>query len=248
MFQNFIAEVFLETPVIFGRSGLMGDSWLAGIAYGEHRDPERAIRELPITLIEDIPQISKALCYVPISRRNDSATLIQSIMRDIDHDPAIADMLAKMPPKSMRTPSQGPLGNVQNSYRLNHLSSLYFIGNGDIDKVRRLMNGVTFMGSQHSKGFGQIVRVEVWSVDSDNPWYGIVGVKAGRNVVLRPVPLRLRDLLPEQLDFLTSTETWHNPYNRGLPGAIVEPCMVPPFNVDEAFSPDDIKRLSHLAA
>lgn len=246
MLQNFISEVFLETPVIFGKNGLMGDGWLGGIGFRQHRDHERAIRDIPIKLLDGVPQMSKALCYVATTRQNDSVTIIQSIMRSIDHDPEIGRMLSKIPPKSMRTPSQGPLSNLQNTYRLHYLSSLYFMGCGEIDAVRRLMEAVSFMGSQHSKGFGQIIRVEIWPVVTDNPWHGIVGARKGRNVILRPVPLRLRHLFPEQLDFVTSTETWCSPYYRGHQSAVVEPCMVPSFNVDEAFSPEDITSLSHL--
>jgi hypothetical protein len=247
MSQNFVSQIFLETPVIFGIKGLIGDSWLAGIAYREHRDHERAIRELPIAMIDEIPQMSKALCYTPTSRRNEIITFTASIMRDIDHDPDMADILDKMPPKSSRKSDQGSLGNIQTHREVNHLSSLYFLGRGDLAAVERQMNGTSFIGSQISKGFGQIVRVEVWEAESTNPWFGVIGLRHGRNTVLRPIPMRLRHLFPEQLDFVTSTETWHNPYYPGHASAIVEPCMVPPFQRGDSFAPDEIDALCCIA-
>lgn len=247
MSQNFVVDVLLETPIIFGKNGLMGDAALAGIAYREHFDPERAIREIPIETVQGIPQISQALCYVPTSRKRESITMIQSIMRSFDHDPDLADILDKMPPRSTRTPSQGKLSNLQNTYRLHHVSDVFFIGRGDIDDVRRWMGRTPALGSQTNKGFGQIVRVEVWQSASKNPWYGMIGLRNGRNTVLRPIPLRFRDLFPDQLDYTQSTETWHNPYFPGHQSAVMEPCMVSPFVIGEGFSPDEIEQLGELA-
>jgi hypothetical protein len=246
MSQNFVSQVFLETPVIFGDKGLIGDSLLAGIAFRECRDHERAIRELPIDMIDGIPQMSKALCYTAISRRDQQVTFTASIMRDLDHNPAMNDILYKMPPKSARKPDQGPWSNIQSHYKRHHISSLYFLGRGDITAVRRRMNSTSFLGSMISKGYGQIVRVEVREVDSANPWFGMIGAKNDRNVVLRPIPLRFRHLFPDQLDFMTSTETWHNPYFPGHQSAVLESCMVPPFQNGESFAPDDIDSLCHI--
>jgi hypothetical protein len=242
MSQNLVVDVLLETPVIFGENGLMGDSALAGIAYREHHDHERAIRELPIETFEGVARISQALCYVATSRKKESVTMTQSFMRYVDHDADLADDLIKMPSRSMRTPSQGPLSNLQNTYRTHHVSNVFFIGRGDIGGVRRWMQSTPAIGSQNAKGYGQIVRVEVWPSKSDNPWYGMIGAREGRNTVLR-----LRHLFPAQLDFVESTETWHCPYFPGHESAVLEPCMVSPFVVGEGFSPDDIEMFGQLA-
>lgn len=249
MNQKFVAQTFFETPILFGdKGGLVGDSLLAGVAYREHRDHERAIRELPIAMMDGVAHMSRSLWYTPTTRRESRVTMGASFMRDIDHDRDMIELLDRMPSKSRRRADQGPLSNIQSHYVQTHLSSFYYLGCGDIEKVRRLLNGTSCYGRQISKGHGQIIRTDVFPVDSDNEFFGMVGVRHGRNVVLRPIPLRFRDRFPAQLEFLTSTETWHNPYLPRFPSAKLELCMIPPFQNGESFAPNDIKTLCTLNA
>lgn len=247
MYQKFVAQVYLETPVIFGSKGMVGDSLLAGVAFKEHRDPERAIAEVPIVSMDGVAHMSRALCYASNTRQEERITLTASIMRDLDHDPDMVDILKAMPSKTNRKTDQGPLSNIQSRYTLNYINHLYFLGYGDMTEVGRRLNAFPFLGAQVSKGFGQIIRSDIWAVESDNPFFGMVGMKHGRNVVLRPIPVRLRDRFPEQLDFQTGTETWHNPYSPRYKSAELELCMVPPFLNGESFAPDDIVTLCNLA-
>ena len=247
MGQNFVAEVTLAAPIILGKR-LVGDSWLAGIAYQQHGDWQRAIAELPIDHIEGIPQMSVALPDYSPTRRSQSVMFIRSFMRDLCHDPDMADMLDKMPSRSMLTPSQGPLSNISNRYLISDVAYLCFLGRGDIAKVEATMRDAKFMGSQKARGFGQIAAVNVRPIDTKNKWFGMVGVRNGRNAALRPIPQRLADHFPPDLDGIVSNETWHNPYCSAYANSVVEPCLVPPFMRGEGFALetdiDDYKRVN----
>lgn len=237
MFVEFVAEIILATPIVADR--LVGDSLLAGISMARHGDWQRAVSELPIAHVENVPQMSVMLRYAAASKTTETITIYQSIMRDLTHDPDMAVMLDKMPIRSSLTAASGPLKNLGNTYVTESLSKVYFIGKGDVDAVERILGDTTFIGKEKARGYGQTVQVSVWPVRnaeaSSNPWFGLVGCHNGRNVVLRPIPARLRPLLPAQLDFIHSNETWHNPYNRSYDTAVVEPCLTPPFARGESF-------------
>lgn len=239
MVENFVAEIQTVTPLILGKR-LVGDSLLAGIAFERHGDWRRAIAELPIEAREGVPQMSVALPYNSSTRNATSVTFIRSIMRDMDHDPDLADMLIKMPPKSKLTTETGPFSNLSNTYTTRDITKLYFIGRGDINGVLALLTDATFIGSQRAKGYGEVATVAVWKVNNPaaegNPWFGIVGKRNGRNAALRPIPKRLESILPPNLDGILSNETWHNPYWPGHESAVSEPCFVPPFMPGEGFS------------
>ena len=242
MNQKFIAEITLATPLIADK--LVGDSLLAGIAYQQHHDWRRAIAEVPIAHVADIPQMSMMLPYALATKVTQRVTIYRSIMRDMNHDPDMATMLDKMPPRSYLTTASGPLSNIGNTYSMSDLPKIYFIGCGDIDGVEQLLRSVSFIGSQKAKGYGQVASVNVWPVDNpeaqNNEWFGIVGSRNGRNIALRPIPRRLSHLLPPNVDHILSTETWHNPYHPGWPDSVVEPCWTPPFFEGESFSEHDV--------
>ena len=233
MVENFLAVLSLESPLILNRP-LVGDSLLAGIKFAHCHDPVIAIHDLPVAHVEDVPQISVLLLGPIASLRQ--ATIIQSMMRDMDHEPDLADMLDKMPPASALNPSSGIFVNIWNTYHILDVRTVFFIGRGDIDRVEQLLKSIPFIGSQHAKGYGQVANVDVIPVDTDNPMYGIVGRQNGRSRMLRPMPTRYSAMIPPDTEYIISTETWKNPYNTRITGAVAEPCMVPHFANGEFFT------------
>lgn len=248
--ERFVAEITLATPLIAPR--LIGDSLLAGIAYQSHHDWRRAIEELPIGHYHGVPQMSAMLPYALATKTVQRVTIYRSFMRDISHDPDMVHMLDKQPARSTLNAASGPLSNIGNTYEAYDIPRIYFLGVGELDVVERTLKSVSFIGGQKAKGWGEVTQVNVWEITHpwavENPCFGIVGSRDGRNVALRPIPQRLADKFPP-LDYILSTETWHNPYHPGYPSSVVEPCMTPPFERGESFSVQDIEtELSRLAA
>jgi hypothetical protein len=249
MMANFLLQINFSSRLILRTPLMAGDSLLAGILnerYGG--DYVRAISDLPIAHVDGVPQMSVMLPYSLANRSVEPVTHTRSIMRDMDHDRDLHRFLDKMPSKSDLTPQEGPLGNINNTYQTYDIPKVFFIGCGDLDAVYRIAGDAGFIGSQKKRGHGQVSSVHIRPIVSDNPWFGMLGTRAGHNTVLRPIPLRFRDKFPGDLVYSVNNETWHNPYFSGYPNAVVEPCMVPSFMPGESFYEqeieDDLSRLT----
>jgi hypothetical protein len=244
MFTNFLLEIRLASQIVLRKPWMTGDSLLAGILNDRYRGNHvRAIAEVTAMLdnLHGVPQMSVLLPYSLATREVQSITFIRNIMRDMEHDPELATILNRMPSRSDMTPSMGPLGSIQNNYSAYDLSKVFFIGRGDAETIARIVGDAGFIGPQRNRGCGQVSGVSITAIPTDNPLFGIVGLRNQENVILRPVPMRLRDQLPADLQFNVNDETWHNPYLPTTPGAVVEECMVPTFAAGEAFHNQQIE-------
>lgn len=245
MAENFVIEISLKTSMLFAPR-LTGDGLLAGIAYQAHGDWQRSIAELPLEMWEGVPHMSILLPYSYVTRVAERVTLIRSVMRDMDHNPEMADLLQTMPPRSKLRPDSGDFSNVSSSYTVYDIPKIYLLGRGDLDRVKALFDEVAFIGPQHAKGFGEVEHVDAWVAKSNNPLYGIVGRHRGRPAILRPVPKRLHDRLPGDVKHVMRRATWCNPYWPGHATAVVEDCLTPSFVPGEGFSAATIETLGHL--
>lgn len=236
-FRPFFIEISLSTPIIANRPFICGDSLLAGLQYRRYQgDFVRAINETNLHLahFEGVPQMSALLPGSLATQEAIPVALIRSIMRDISGT-SLANVLDKMPTRSERTPTDGPFGNIRNSYTAWDMPKIFFIGCGDIVWIKHVLDGAAFIGSQHARGYGEVAKIRIESIETDNPLIGLVGSFDGRNHVLRPIPTRLRAHLPADLNYVTDLTTWHNPYLPGLPTAEVEQCLVPLFETGTGF-------------
>ena len=175
---------------------------------------------------------------VPLVR---SATYIQSFIRVLSNDTAITEMLIKQPPPSSMNHGSGPNSNVESVYVTHNIPTVYFLGVGDIERIRSILLTVVHIGGQAHKGNGEVERATVTEVAADPTWFGIVGRHANQRVVLRPVPARLAHRLPVHTSGFDNSETWDYPYFPGHPKAVVEPCLVPPFTGGDYFHRDAIR-------
>ena len=249
MMTNFLLQIDIASRLILQNPLMAGDSLLAGILtqrYGG--DYVRAINDLPIAHVEGVPQMSVMLPYSLANRTVEPVTYTRSIMRDMDHDRDMHRLLDKMPSRSDLTPQEGPLGNINSTYQTYDIPKVYFIGCGYPEAVYRIVSDAGFIGSQKNRGHGQVTSVHIRPIESTNPWFGMIGTRDGRNIVLRPIPFRLRGAFPADLDYAVNNETWHNPYFSGFINSVVEPCMVPGFMPGESFHEqeieDDLSRLT----
>jgi CRISPR type IV-associated protein Csf3 len=237
MVSNFLAILNLATPAILNRN-MMGDSMLIGFANEAHGDPIRAIREVPIARTEGVAHASMMFISGVSSRVRRTASFVRSPMRDM-HDPDIIEMLDEIPPKSSLSTQHGDFRSFVKTYDLIDARALFFFGRGDMDAVEYWLGQATNVGSQRHKGYGQISNIDLIPMPDGNEWFAIVGVKNGRNTMLRTFPQRLRHLLPDDVDHMIAHDTWCAPYNSRIEGAVVEPCLSPIFNVSEDFEGEE---------
>lgn len=249
---NFYVIVRLRSPIILGRYPVTLDDLLAGIAYEQHK---RSVPEPLIGKFHDVPQASQALpAHVAAPFEMQVATYYRSFMRDLQNDRDMLFLLDKQPPQSALSRGTGNLSNIDSTYTLLDIPAVYFLARGDMAAVRQRLateSGETLVpaiGGQRHKGHGQVRRIDVYPAPEDNPLFGIVGRHRGRNLILRPFPVRMKALLPEDVDATISDQTWRAPYWRRRPGAVVENCMIPPFRQGEGIHEGELDELATITA
>ena len=214
---------------------------LLALGYERYGAASTVHRDLPLQRTHDIIHASQMLAGMPDVPLLGSTTLIQSFIRVLSNDVEVAQMLDKQPAPSSMNHGSGPHSNIESSYVTHHIPRVYFLGVGDVPRIRSLLGRMVHIGSQAHKGHGEVEQVTITEVDADPLWFGVVGHYQGQLVVLRPVPKRLEHLLPPGVYGFDNHETWSYPYFPGHPRAVVEPCLVPPFAHGEGFHRDTIK-------
>lgn len=220
---------------------MMLDSLLIAIGYERYRNDSTVATDLPLRCVDGIPHASQMFVGVPDVPVVRPTTLIQSFLRVLTNEREITRMLSRQPAPSSMSHGSGPNSNVESVYLTHNITKLYFLGVGDIARIRALALTMVHIGSQAHKGYGEVEQVVVTELDVDPTWFGVIGRYEGQSVVLRPVPKRLLSSLPADVYGFDSDETWSYPYFPGHPDAVVEPCLVPPFN--ENFHRDEVRRL-----
>jgi hypothetical protein len=235
-------EVSLRSPIILGHR-LMLDSMLLGVARETFGVEARQYPSLKRAAC-GLTHASQVLLGTPEVPMHRTTTYIQSFIRVLTNEPEVTTMLQKQPPPSSMSHGSGPNSNVESNYITSNIPTVYFLGVGDVDLIRRLTLTMVHIGAQSHKGNGEVERAVVHEIDADPTWFGIVGEVDGQRVVLRPVPKRMVSLLPPGTSGFDNTETWHYPYFPGHPKAVVEPCLVPPFANHDYFYRDAVRRIS----
>ena len=236
----FLLEVSLRSPIILGHRTML-DSMLVALGYERYGAASTVQHDLPLQRTGDIIHASQMLAGVPDVPMLGSTTLIQSFIRVLSNNVEVVEMLDKQPPPSSMNHGSGPHSNIESSYVTHHIPRVYFLGVGDVRRIRALLMTMVHIGSQAHKGHGEVEQATVTEVNADPRWFGIVGRYQGQSVVLRPVPKRLEHLLPSGVYGFDNEETWSYPYFPGHPRAVVEPCLVPPFAHGEGFHRDEIR-------
>jgi hypothetical protein len=221
----------------------MLDSLLIALGYERYGKDSPMVDDLPLRRVEGITHASQMLVGVPDVPVVRSTTLIQSFVRVLSNNREVTTMLDRQPAQSLMSHGSGPNSNVESVYLTHNIPKVYFLGVGDVARIRALLATLVHLGPQAHKGYGEVEQTMVIELDADPTWFGIIGRYDNQSVVLRPVPKRLVHLLPEDTYGFDSNETWGYPYFPGHPDAIVEPCLVPPFVSTEGFHRDAVRRL-----
>ena len=215
--SHFLIRLALVTPLILTHRTTL-DAILAGLIFAETGDLERALADVPLS-------------------RQDGVWCASSVFLQ---SPVLADELitgASVRPQSLDTglfrtkrtgryvnvdPSGGDFRNRQTLMRSHATPAAYFMGQGDLDAVRRLMSVMTGMGKRRAAGFGQIdmERSEFIALDYPRP-QGVLMLSDG--TPSRPIPVatwaRLRSLAPVQRAIVR----FEPPYNLSEPAECVLP-------------------------
>lgn len=238
----FLLEISLRSPIILGYRTML-DSLLVGVGYERFGAASTIQSDPPLRRSHDILHASQMLVGVADVPRVQSTTLIQSFIRVLTNGTEIVEMLDKQPSPSSMSHGSGPNSNIESTYVTHSIPRVYFLGVGDVERIRALTLTLVYIGSQAHKGNGEVEQVTLTEIDTDPEWFGVVGRYQGQSVVLRPVPKRLVHLLPRNVYGFDNDETWSYPYFPGHPRAVVEPCLVPPFAHGEGFHRDVIRGL-----
>lgn len=253
MDSNFCIRVTLRSAIIVGRYPLTADGWLAGVEFERTLDHEYAINSLPFATWQGVPMASQIIPgYMAGPPEYGSVTYYTQPARDLQFDIPFADYLDRDPTINELTDSRrgrGDLAAFGNTYQTALIREVFFACRGDMRRTEEILLAtdgspiVPTLGPQRSKGHGHIETIEIQRMPADNRLYGLIGRTQGANVVLRPIPTRLRRELPDASG-ATMERTWKNPYRPIYPEAVVEDCLVPPFQRGTGFRLPDLRRFA----
>ncbi len=215
--DHFLIRLALVTPLILTHRTTL-DAILAGLIFAETGDLARAVTDIPLSKQDGIWCASSVFLQGPVL--ND-ALIVGSSVR-----PHAVDAAMFRPKTTGRyvnvDPSGGDFRNRQTVMRAHATPAAYFMGQGDLDAVRRLMLAMTGMGKRRASGFGQIdmARSEFIVLDYPRP-QGVLMLSDG--TPSRPIPIeawaRLRSLAP----VLRAVVRFQPPYNLTEPADCVLP-------------------------
>ena len=214
---HFLIRLALVTPLILTHRTTL-DAILAGLIFAETGDLERATGDIPLVKQEGVWCASSVFLQGPVL--NDEL-IAGSSVRPQALDAAL--FRAKRTGRYVNIdPSGGDFRNRQTLMRAQAAPAAYFMGQGDLDEVRRLMGAMTGMGKRRASGFGQIdmARSEFIALDYPRP-QGVLMLSDG--TPSRPIPVeawaRLRSLAP----VLRAVVRYEPPYNLSEPVECVLP-------------------------
>jgi len=188
------------------------DALLAAILFDEHGDLERAHSEIPLQCTEGLWHASAAIYEKQDVGRIAFVANLRA-MHDLD-----ADLLAKGPKGAVHRriglARRQEYGAVMRNYLQVSLDRVSWYGQGDVEKVERLISGIQFVGKRRASGFGEIASFKVEPGDLN-------GLLGPFGEPLRPIPEALfkGDTSSLRADAAWRPAYWH-PENRAI-------CFVP---------------------
>ncbi len=215
--SHFLIRLALVTPVILTHRTTL-DAILAGLIFAETGDLDGAIAAVPLNRQEGVWCGSSVFLQSPVLVDEQVAG---SMVRPQSLDPAI--FRTKTTGRYVNVdPSGGDFRNRQTFMRSHATPAAYFMGQGDLDEVRRLMSAMAGMGKRRASGFGQIDMARSEFIALDYPrQHGVLMLSDG--TPSRPVPVeawtRLRSLAP----VLRAVVRYEPPYNLSEPAECVLP-------------------------
>ena len=215
--SHFLIRLALVTPLILTHRTTL-DAILAGLIFAETGDLERAVAEVPLRRQEGVWCASSIFLQSPV--------LADELITGSSVRPQALDAAMFRTKKTGRyvnvDPSGGDFRNRQTLMRAYATPAAYFMGQGDLYTVYRLMRAMSGMGKRRASGFGQIDmdRSEFITLEYPRP-QGVLMLSDG--TPSRPIPVaawaRLRSLAPVQRAIVR----FEPPYNLTEPAECVLP-------------------------
>lgn len=214
--------IHLSSPFIPGHR-LTGDGLLSGVLFSQTGDGPAAAECPMLARAGSVFCASQAMFVAPVTPKSDRVN--RSFMSEQVRDPSMAELVNSTLPNSYWSVGAGEYQNITSEYTAFDVATIVFFVRGDLDAINRLLNKPTIpaIGSARHKGRGQVAKIEVRRVKSNNPYFGIVG----DGMLLRPVPLDEMEPFRD-MRHIIGKETVRPPY-RWSHTAVR--CGLPPFTV-----------------
>lgn len=201
MSDHFLIRLSLTTPVILSHQTTL-DGILAGLILQETGDMNKALSALPLA------KQAGVWCG--------SCIFLQS--------PVLTNEIVMGPRQKQMADggSKHEFRNRQTYVRAFSTPSAYFMGEGDLAEVKRLVSGMTGIGKKRSAGYGQINISSSDFIDLANPrQQGALMLSDG--TPSRPIPVPVWSEMNSQAPVMRAFVRYEPPYN------VTEPveCVLP---------------------
>ena len=180
--DRFAVTLRLGSPLVTGGGYMTLDALLAAILFDAGASLEAAHTDIPLKNTQGLWHGSAAIYEaIEVGRQ----AFVANLRANHDLDPRL---VAKNKHGSIHSKisllRRQQFGAVMNGYAYLVADSLTWYGEGDVEKVEKLLRTVRFIGKRRASGFGEVTSLELNSSETD-------GVVSQFGEPLRPVPLEL---------------------------------------------------------
>ena len=215
--EHFLIRLELKTPVILSHQTTL-DALLAGLKFHETGNLDEALNDLPLRREHGLWCGSSVFLQAPVLT---DELVLGSSVRHATLDPHL--IRTKKNGRYITVdPKGGDFRNRQSSVRTYSSPAAYFMGEGNLAEVRRLMMTMTGMGKKRGAGYGQIDLLRSEFVDLEYPrQQGALMLSDG--TPSRPIPVRTWESLNSLAPVWRAVVRYEPPYNLTEPAECVLP-------------------------
>lgn len=217
MADHFLIRLELKTPVILSHQTTL-DALLAGLKFQETGDLDRALADLPLRRQAGLWCGSSVFLQAPVLT---DELVLGSSLRHQTLDPNL--FRTKKTGRYVAVdPSGGDFRNRQSFVRAYSSPAAYFMGEGDLGEVHRLMLTMTGMGKKRGAGYGRIDFGRSEFIDLDYPrQQGALMLSDG--TPSRPIPVKTWEAMNSLAPVWRAVVRFEPPYNLTEPAECVLP-------------------------
>ena len=217
MAEHFLIRLELKTPVILSHHTTL-DALLAGLKFHESGDLDEALNGLPLRRQHGLWCGSSVFLQAPVLT---DEVVLGSSVRHQALDPYL--IKTKKNGRYIAVDTKGgDFRNRQSFVRTYSSPAAYFMGEGNLAEVRRLMMSMTGMGKKRGAGYGQIDLKRSEFVDLDYPrQQGALMLSDG--TPSRPIPVATWESLNSLAPVWRAVVRYTPPYNLSEPAECVLP-------------------------
>ncbi len=217
MAGHFLIRLELKTPVVLSYHTTL-DALLAGLKFQETGNLDLTLADLPLRRQMGLWCGSSVFLQAPVLA---DELVLGSAVRPQTLDPFLIKT-KKNGRYGMVDPSGGDFRNRQSFVRAYASPAAYFMGEGDLAEVRRLMSVMTGLGKRRASGYGQVDLQRSEFIDLDYPrQQGALMLSDG--TPSRPIPVTTWESLNSLAPVWRAAVRYEPPYHLGEPVECVLP-------------------------